>query len=210
MSAQEHQHSTAAFKEKARELCLSCPPALWGPLGPVLRVPRGALSVALSSLPGSAELTREPNALFPESPIEPAASWAQSQIWACVNFKFHASFWEIPIWCPLPAVLSRSWDHWDLETQKPCFSDVPFFSLGTSLIASSLYTYLLIVITVTLVYECKVPWGQWIIVVFPGKEKESFPLSFTCILSVTSFPLHGLSVVLKALTTLDSLKQTLH
>lgn len=38
---------------------------------------------------------------------------------------------------------------------------------------------------------------SWIIVVFPG-EKESFPLSFTCILSVISFPLHGLSVVLKA------------
>lgn len=78
-----HQHSTAAFKEKAWELCLSCPPALWGPFGPVPNSAHGALSVALSSLPGSAELTREPNALFPESPIEPAASWAQSQIWVC-------------------------------------------------------------------------------------------------------------------------------
>lgn len=81
MCAQDYQHSTDTFKEKARELCLSCPFLLCEDLfGPVPRLPCGALSVALSNLPGSAELTREPSALFPESPIEPAASWAQSQI----------------------------------------------------------------------------------------------------------------------------------
>lgn len=219
----EYRHSTAPFKEKAQELVS---PALCRSVGHLSVQSQGFHTQHFQQHYPRAELTWEPSALSQKAMQLPPEPRIRFVLALTLNLMLASgkllSDASLSVQFSLGAEISKI-----LKPQKPWFSGLPSPLphwelpgwLGTSWMtdhqARSLYKYLLavFVLTVTLVYTHKVPGGELKKRHFPRKRKGVISSMLYSYFSVISFPLLGLSAVLKA-DCLDnisiSLKQILH